>query len=404
MTGVKIAVFAGVIALTSTSAMADAVVCLNCYDEPTAVLNAAAVAANWVTQLERMTAQIQEQILIFQQLSGLTNVNAMAGVLNQAGNFNQMNSFGNVPAMLQGAGGGIGAAYQAANANVLPVGSTIPIVNVTNTVFNDRAASLASIQGISGALLVNANVILNGLRTLQQLIDQQPSSQLMGGMNARLAAYQGNINSQQYQLSQMQAFANAQDKVFEQKVQQAGYCADLDLVNSTQSLTSAGRMLGQPIVLSAVALLLCRLLAPRQPLAPIREASTRRCLCHPSRRLLRSRRTNMRTSLIALFLLAAPLAHADPAWAIRPEPGLVCMTTSHSVPIQEKPRADALALATAGPIVFIITPQHVEAGYVEVERPNRQIGWIQQDALSAGPTKCVPTLMSNGLILTAGAR
>jgi Type IV secretion system proteins len=220
------------------------VLCLNCTDETTTLLNDAAVALNWVTQLERMTAQIQQQILIFQQLSGLTNVNAMAGVLNQAGNFNQMNNFGNVPAMLQGAGGGIGAAYQAANANVLPVGSTIPIVNVTNTVFNDRAASLASIQGISGTLLVNSNVILNGLRTLQQLIDQQPSSQLMGGMNARLAAYQGNINSQQYQLSQMQAFANAQDKVFEQKVQQAGYCADLDLVNSTQSLTGAGPNVG----------------------------------------------------------------------------------------------------------------------------------------------------------------
>jgi len=80
------------------------------------------------------------------------------------------------------------------------------------------------------------------------------------------------------------------------------------------------------------------------------------------------------------------------------------MTTSNSAPIQEQPRADAPALATAGPIVFIITPQHVEADYVEVERPNRQIGWIQQDALSAAPTKCVPTLMSNGLILTAGAR
>jgi hypothetical protein len=112
----------------------------------------------------------------------------------------------------------------------------------------------------------------------------------------------------------------------------------------------------------------------------------------------------MRASFIALFLLAAPLAHADPVWAVRPEPGLVCMTTSHSAPIQEQPRADAPAVATAGPIVFIITPQHVEAGYVEVERPNHQIGWIQQDALSAGPTKCVPTLMSNGLILTAGAR
>jgi hypothetical protein len=69
----------------------------------------------------------------------------------------------------------------------------------------------------------------------------------------------------------------------------------------------------------------------------------------------------------------------------------------------EQPRADAQPLASAGPIVFAIKPQHVENGYVEVERPNGQIGWIQQTALSAGPAACVPTLMSNGLVLTGPA-
>jgi hypothetical protein len=52
------------------------VACTNCTTELTTVLNNIAIAANWVTQLDRMTAQIQQQILIFQQLSGLTNVNA----------------------------------------------------------------------------------------------------------------------------------------------------------------------------------------------------------------------------------------------------------------------------------------------------------------------------------------
>ncbi|MEA2741929.1 MAG: hypothetical protein QOG25_300, partial [Acetobacteraceae bacterium] len=44
-------------------------------------------------------------------------------------------------------------------------------------------------------------------------------------------------------------------------------------------------------------------------------------------------------------------------------------------------------------------PQRAENGYVEVERPNRQAGWIQQGALSPGPAGCIPMLMSNGLIL-----
>ena len=51
----------------------------------------------------------------------------------------------------------------------------------------------------------------------------------MAGMNARLASYQGNINSQQYQLSQMQAFASAQQKVFDEQEKQAVFCSDYRL-------------------------------------------------------------------------------------------------------------------------------------------------------------------------------
>jgi hypothetical protein len=235
----------GAVVVIMPAAKAQGVImCTNCSEEVTTIANDLAVAANWVTQLERMTAQITQQIAIFQQLSGVTNVNGMATVLNQAGNFNQMNSFGNVPAQLGGAGGGIGAAYQAANGNALPVGSPMPLLNAVQTVFNQRAGSLASVQGISAQLLANSNVILGGLRTLQQLIDNQPSSQLMGGMNSRLSAYQGNINSQQYQLSQAQVFANAQQKVFDQREQQAVYCSQAAWANDNPSLTGAGLNLG----------------------------------------------------------------------------------------------------------------------------------------------------------------
>ena len=105
----------------------------------------------------------------------------------------------------------------------------------------------------------------------------------------------------------------------------------------------------------------------------------------------------MRTA-VALLLLTAANAHADPVWAVRPEPGLVCMT-SQSAQIVEQPRADAQSLAIAGPVVFVITPKHIDGGYVEIERPNKQVGWVAQSALSAGPVGCVPTLMSNGLVL-----
>jgi hypothetical protein len=220
------------------------VTCTNCETLAHTIVNDALITAQWVTQLERMEQQLQQQIAIFSQISGLTNVNAMAAVLNQANNFNQMNSFGNVPTLLQGAGGGIGAGYQAANGNVLPVGSAMPLMNAVAEVYNQRAGSLATVQGISAQLLTNSNVILAGLHTLQQLIDGQPSTQMMLGINSRLAAHQGNINSQQYQLAQAQAFADAQQKVLDQKLELASFCSDYAWANSTHSLTGAGIDLG----------------------------------------------------------------------------------------------------------------------------------------------------------------
>jgi hypothetical protein len=173
----------------------------------------------------------------------------MVTVLNQAGNYNQMNGFGNVPGMIQGNGfgnlGATGQGYLNQNTVFMPtMGSPMPQLNTLATLYNRRAGSLASAQAISSTMLANSNVILTGLRALQQLIDTQPSSQLMGGMNGRLAAYQGNINSQQYQLSQMQAFASAQEKVFDEQEKQAVFCSDYHWVNDTKSLTGAGLNIG----------------------------------------------------------------------------------------------------------------------------------------------------------------
>jgi Type IV secretion system proteins len=221
------------------------VLCVNCTDETTTVLNDATVLAQWATQLARMTQQIQQQIAIFQQLSGLTNVNQIATVLNQAGNFNAMNSYGNVSQMLQGSSfgnlGATGQGYLTQNTYFMPTpGSPMPLLNAVSTLFNQRAGSLASMQAISSSLMGTSNTILTGLRTLQQQIDAQPSAQTMAGINARLSAYQGNISSQQYQLAQAQAFANAQRQVFDQQEQQAAFCSAYSYFNDTRSFSGAG--------------------------------------------------------------------------------------------------------------------------------------------------------------------
>ena len=219
------------------------VVCTNCETLPHSILNDALIAAQWISQLDKMVAQLQQQTNIFHSLSGLTNINAMVPVLNQAGNWNQMGTFGNIPLQLQG-GAGIGAAYQAANGNAMPVGSLMPLMATSAAVFNQRAGSVATVQAVSAELLNNSNIILAGLKALQGLVDHQPTTQQMVGIQSRIDTYQGNINSQQYQLSQMQSFANAQDKVFDQKMQMANYCSAQAWANSTHPLTGAGINLG----------------------------------------------------------------------------------------------------------------------------------------------------------------
>ena len=109
----------------------------------------------------------------------------------------------------------------------------------------------------------------------------------------------------------------------------------------------------------------------------------------------------MRIFLVTLAALSPLAALADPVWAIRPEPGLICMAVSSAKPILDQPHGRPTA--TSGQIVFVFKPMRPQDGFVEIERPNRQVGWIEQDILSPAPN-CTPTLMSNGLILTGSTR
>ncbi len=108
---------------------------------------------------------------------------------------------------------------------------------------------------------------------------------------------------------------------------------------------------------------------------------------------------NSGIALALAALLIPAVAFADPVWAIRPEPGLVCMSTTPLAPILEQPQVDAHPIATAGPVVFVLRPVRVENGFIEIERPNKQAGWIAQNGLHQNLDHCQPTLMSSGLIL-----
>ena len=60
------------------------IVCANCYDQTTGIASDVLTAANWVTRLAHMVTTIENVITVWQMLSGLTNVNAMAAILNSS--------------------------------------------------------------------------------------------------------------------------------------------------------------------------------------------------------------------------------------------------------------------------------------------------------------------------------
>lgn len=216
------------------------VTCLNCTDEPSTLAQTAMEAGNWITQLAHMVTTIENLIIVWQMLSGLTSVNKMAAILNTAAYFNAMGSFGNVPLMVQGGTsfGGLGNSYLAANTYYMPaIGSPIPQLNQLANLYAMRGNSLSNIQAIAATSLVTANAILAGLMALQQLIDLQPSNQFMAGLASRLHSFQGNIASQQWQLQQVQTFAAAQRLVFIEQEKQAVFCSAAGWSGNTQPLT-----------------------------------------------------------------------------------------------------------------------------------------------------------------------
>jgi hypothetical protein len=109
----------------------------------------------------------------------------------------------------------------------------------------------------------------------------------------------------------------------------------------------------------------------------------------------------------------SPIA-SKAATVVRPEPGLACMllddhdlaatVQSQLPPIRSAPSASAPAIGYPAEIVFVREPVQEKAGYVAVVKLNAQPGWIEASklqpwhAMNGRPGRCIPSLMSNGLL------
>jgi hypothetical protein len=123
-------------------------------------------------------------------------------------------------------------------------------------------------------------------------------------------------------------------------------------------------------------------------------------------------------SILAIVMTLAPTSSfANGLTAVKPAPGLACMSLD-SQAMQATQQSDLPAvLAAPSPtathlgypteIVFVTWPLVERNGYVQMERINGQVGWIAANRLqpwhplNGGNAKCVPSIMSNGRLGTS---
>jgi hypothetical protein len=231
--------------LPAPSHAQDAVLCVNCDTEIGSIARQAEIIAQWVKQIADMEAQLAEQILIFESLTGLTSVMSLVSQLNTLTYQNPMAQIGGVMGIVGGQSGGSLSAsiaqLQAQNNIIVPTASgPMPLARELMIITTGRSNSVFGIQAIAGELLTRSHVIMAGLLSLQQSIDTMANVQHMGAIGNRINTYQGDIQSQAYQLQQVQAYWRAQQDAYDLREQQAWSCSAHSWAANTQALGSNG--------------------------------------------------------------------------------------------------------------------------------------------------------------------
>jgi hypothetical protein len=106
----------------------------------------------------------------------------------------------------------------------------------------------------------------------------------------------------------------------------------------------------------------------------------------------------MKILVVAMGLLTTTTAMADPIWQVRREPGLVCMTMPNKgTAIHSEHFSAARIVGYADSIVFMLLPRRSHDGFTEIERPNRETGWVAEKDMKP-QADCTPMVMSDGSI------
>jgi len=164
-----------------------------------------------LTQMQQQYQQLQQT---YQALAHTTSVNGVASQLGLGNVQNPMGAVSRLPGLLNGTNLGAGAQqFLSANRYYQPQGNDFAAQEMQR-----RAQSNANIQALAQQNLDATQDRMDGLQELQAQIDQSPTTQDMGAVQARLVAESNFIQTQQAQAAHLQVLQRAQDEASRQRL------------------------------------------------------------------------------------------------------------------------------------------------------------------------------------------
>jgi type IV secretion system protein VirB5 len=209
-----------ILLLTATTAHGqDIVHCINCTDEITTVLDAAVVAANWVSQLEQMRQHYQQLVYTVESLKHPNpgSLDVAQGLLNNATRLP-----GSAAAEMRGMNygsnlSGAGQPFYDQNHYYTPQGN-----DWTAQEMQRRQYATANLQGEAQTGLTTIQARLASLTELENSIPAQPDIQATAAFNARINAEKMYLANETNHVQNLQLLQQTQARVDQQRAEQHG--------------------------------------------------------------------------------------------------------------------------------------------------------------------------------------
>ena len=193
--------------------------CVNCTNELTTVLDAAAVAAKWVQQAEQMKEQYQQLLYTVESLQHLNpgSLSVAEGLLNNATRLP-----GSVPEVVPGYNfgstlSGPGQQFYDQNHYYTPQGN-----DWTAQEMQRRQYATANLQGEAQTGLTTIQARLASLTELENSIPAQPDIQATAAFNARINAEKMYLVNETNHIQNLQLLQQTQARVDQQRAEQHG--------------------------------------------------------------------------------------------------------------------------------------------------------------------------------------